>query len=170
MTKRKKGKTKSAEDIADELINSTAVVEKRSRHQEAEWARYRELQNEMLKPAKDKAGDPRIDNRKSARQLIVALMEMPYEETLSMEPELAGLTYQEVMIVRQIKEAARKGGDISAFKYLMDRVYGKPTNFSDNTTRDETLAELLDRLDEEDDDNGQSSPRFIPGVGNQELN
>lgn len=114
---------------------------------ERPWVGHRDLdQNAPL------AGRKSTLSRKDLKLIVNSLLNMPYEATLEKEPEFKGLTYQEVMIIRQLKRAA-VDGDQAAFKEIMDRAHGKPTQFIDETHRDETLADFLENMDDVPTDN-----------------
>lgn len=113
------------------------------------WADYRALQEKLMSGVDDDGSVQATGSRRDIQKLVKAIMQMPYDASIHDEPEFKSLTHEEVMIIRQIK-AASQNGCIKAFKELMDRAYGKPTQYTDATVRDETLADLLDRLDKEE--------------------
>lgn len=57
--------------------------------------------------------------------LAQAALSLPYHDPIGLEPEFAGMTNAEVMVIKLSREAARTG-DSSLIETLLDRVLGKP--------------------------------------------
>jgi len=56
--------------------------------------------------------------------LALAVISLPYEDPLGLEPEFEGMTIAEVMFIRRARKAAR--GDPHATDALIDRILGRP--------------------------------------------
>lgn len=89
--------------------------------------------------------------KETINALTRATFALPYEtvkdadgKTLKSEEKFEGLSIGEVMVQRACEAAAK--GDLDAFKYLMDRVAGKPVQAVENVNISASLEEFLEAV------------------------
>lgn len=82
--------------------------------------------------------------KKQIQDLGAAVMSMPYQDPLGLEPEFDGMTNAEVIYIRLARDAA--DGDHEARKELLDRVLGKPKQTSEVKKLDLTYQDFVDEL------------------------
>ena len=89
--------------------------------------------------------------RDQMQQLYHAALSLPYqgqwdaqEQEFIIEPHFQGLTNVEVMVMRQIQEAAL--GNMKTIETIMDRTLGKPKQSVEAVVTTVSLAEYLDYL------------------------
>ena len=76
---------------------------------------------------------------------IKAVMHMPYPADPQLEPELMGLTYYQVGLIKQAGLAAI--GELKALEFFTDRDIGKPSQTNLNVSVDaESYTAFLDRI------------------------
>ena len=79
------------------------------------------------------------------RAQIRAVMNMPYPADPLIEPELAGLTYYQVGLIRQAQLAGV--GSLEALEFFTDRDIGKPAQVNANVNISaESYADFLKRI------------------------
>ena len=78
------------------------------------------------------------------RAQIRAVMNMPYPADPLIEPELAGLTYYQVGLIRQAQLAGV--GSLEALEFFTDRDIGKPAQLNLQVNATESYAEFLKKI------------------------
>lgn len=82
-------------------------------------------------------------------EMALAALSLPYHDPLGLEPEFAGVTNAEVMMIKMARKAAT--GDIAATEMLLDRVLGKPKQTSEvqslHLTYEDFLKDLVRKSD-----------------------
>jgi len=78
------------------------------------------------------------------RGQIVNIAHMPYPADPLVEPELIGLTYYQVGLLRQAEGMA--AGGIYPLEFFTDRMIGKPAQVNLNLNPTQTYAEFLKQI------------------------
>jgi hypothetical protein len=93
--------------------------------------------------------------KEQAQQLYHAALGLPYKgewdpdlQTWTVDPELQGLTNGEVIILRQVRNAA--AGDAKASENVMDRVLGKPKQAVESVSMNYSFSEYMAMIAEEE--------------------
>lgn len=71
---------------------------------------------------------------------IEAIWNHPYPACPILEPDLVGLTYGQVAIVKQVQMAA--GGDPGAFDRILDRMIGRPLQVNHNVNANKSYKDF----------------------------
>lgn len=82
--------------------------------------------------------------RDDVKANIKALWCMPYDADPLLEPEYVGLTYGQVVLMKQVQLAAR--GDGSSVDRILDRMIGKPEQINKNLNIQGTYAEFMEQV------------------------
>ena len=78
------------------------------------------------------------------RRQISAISDLPYPYDPLLEPELAGMTYYQVALLKQAQAAA--AGALEPLVFFTDRRIGKPAQVNFNLNSNESYAEFLKRI------------------------
>lgn len=114
----------------------------------AEQVRQQMLRIRKIKELRDnKPGAP--TGQKKLSTIMKHALDIVYETDPDLEPELYGLTYREVIILRILDRAARHG-DLQAFDRIIDRLEGKPVNKSEAQTTNMNYLEFLMEIGRKD--------------------
>lgn len=84
-----------------------------------------------------------IINKTSIKKLAESVLSIPYILDIADE-DLEGLPVAEVMLIRLAQRAA--GGDVEALNILLDRVIGKPKQYSESVTMKVSYQEFLEQI------------------------
>lgn len=91
----------------------------------------------------------RAMQKEQVQQLYHAAMALPYRgewdavsQSYQMDPQFEGMTYGEVIIVKQIRKAAE--GDQKAAENVIDRILGKPKQALETKSMHMSYSEFLD--------------------------
>jgi len=84
-----------------------------------------------------------VITKASVKKLIEAVLAIPYISEITDE-SLEGLPVAEVMFIRLAQSAAE--GNHEALKILLDRVLGKPKQFSETVTMKMSYRDFLEQL------------------------
>ncbi len=78
------------------------------------------------------------------RNNIKAVMHMPYPADPLLEPELMGLTYYQVALIKQAQLATL--GELDSLEFFTDRDIGRPAQVNVNIETKETLESFLRKI------------------------
>lgn len=116
---------------------------------------YQDQVNEQMKRiralVKNKNGSRK--NHKKLSTIMKHALDIIYDCDPDLEPELHGLTYREVIILRVMDKAARDG-DLGAFDRIIDRLEGKAVQKSESTETKMNYLEYImevERKERQDD-------------------
>ena len=78
------------------------------------------------------------------RASLSAIAHMPYPADPLVEPELMGLSYYQVGLIKQAQLATI--GELDSLEFFTDRDIGKPAQVNFNLNSNESYAEFLKRI------------------------
>lgn len=84
-----------------------------------------------------------VINKTSVKKLAESVLSIPYILDIA-DKDLEGLPIAEVMLIKLAQRAA--GGDMEALNTLLDRVIGKPKQFSESVTMKVSYQEFLEQI------------------------
>ena len=82
--------------------------------------------------------------RNDIHNMVMAIMMSPLLSEDAVEEKIAKCTMIEAATVRQMRKASN--GDLDSFKYMMDRILGKPVNQTNAVSMNITYEEMLKQL------------------------
>ena len=120
--------------LVQELSPSLAFI----RYEKPEYAKQIRNQMKRARAVVRKTGK----RNKKYSTILKAALSLVYNTDPDLEPELHGLNYMEVIIMRVVERAARTG-DVTQFEKLMDRLEGKPAQKIESTKVELPYHEFL---------------------------
>lgn len=122
-----------------------AITHDLIRYEQPEYALQVKEQLMRLRKLRDgKKGQAK--GQKQLSTLMKHALDIIYVTDPTLEPELYGLTYREVIILRVLDRAARTG-DLGAFDRIIDRLEGKPVQKQESQNTEMNYLEYLMEID-----------------------
>lgn len=87
-----------------------------------------------------------VFTKKQVVEVLNRAIAMPYEDPLGLEPQFAGMTVLEVMMIKRAQRAALTGDDREV-ESILDRLLGKPETSSKSVSVSASYEDYLKEVD-----------------------
>lgn len=116
----------------------------------------------------EKTGQPIVSTemvltKNQIQDAITAAVSQPYHDPENKEPQFAGMTNMEVMLIKMVRSAARTGDSKDAGA-ILDRILGKPKQTTETTTFAANYQDYLAEIERKGEGAPTSAPVVAPPI------